>query len=157
VKFGSGRHFENIPVNNIPSALYFWWLCELLYTVTTVFIRLSIAVFLLRITATPLHRFFIYATLAVVLAFSTFYLFLVIFQCTPVNFFWNQAKLGDPSIAGGYCVARDVVPNASIAHSVISFLADWILGLLPILLLWEVQMNSRTKISISVILSMGLL
>lgn len=152
VKYGTGKHIPNIPVENIPKALYYWWLCELFYTVTTVFIRLSIAVFLLRICIKPIHKTIIYGTLATVLVFSTFYFFLVIFQCNPINFFWNQYKGGK-----GSCINPADVPDASIAHSAVSFTADWILGLLPIAMLWHLQMNTRTKVSVAAILAMGLL
>jgi hypothetical protein len=49
------------------------------------------------------------------------------------------------------------VPDASIAHSAVSFTADWVLGLLPIALIWNLQINRRTKISLACILAVGLL
>lgn len=152
VKYGTGRHVTNIPVDDVPKALYFWWLCELFYTITTVFIRLSIAVFLLRIAVKPLHRGIIFGTLGAVVAFSIFYLFLVIFQCHPVSFFWLQYA-GEK----GSCINPAAVPDASIAHSAVSFTADWILGLLPIFLIYHLQMNFRTKASVAGVLSLGLL
>lgn len=152
IKYGTGRHIRNIPVEDVPKALYFWWLCELFYTITTVFIRLSIAVFLLRIAVKPLHRGIIYGALGMVITFSLFYFFLVIFQCSPVTFFWRQYE-GEK----GVCINPAAVPDASIAHSVISFTADWILGLLPIFLIIHLQMNFRTKASVAGVLSLGLL
>jgi len=152
IKYGTGRHLSDIPPEDVPQGLHYWWLCEIFYTLTTVFIRLSIAVFLLRICITRTHRFTIYGTLGLVLGFSTFYLFLVIFQCHPLSFFWGQ-------YAGmkGSCIDAAAVPDASIAHSAISFTADWILGLLPIFLLWNLQMNTRTKVSVAACLSLGFL
>jgi len=57
----------------------------------------------------------------------------------------------------GSCIDAAAVPDASIAHSAVSFTADWILGLLPIFLLWNLQMNTRTKVSVAACLSLGLL
>jgi hypothetical protein len=87
-----------------------------------------------------------------IISFSTFYFFLVLFQCSPVSFFWDQYK----GIKGS-CINPAAVPAASIAHSVISFTADWILGLLPIVLLWDLKMDTRTKVSVAGLLSLGLL
>lgn len=84
--------------------------------------------------------------------FTISYFFLIIFQCSPVSFFWGQYE-GDT----GICINPAAVPNASIAHSVLSFTADWILGLLPIFLIYDLQMNLRTKISVAGVLSLGLL
>ena len=54
-------------------------------------------------------------------------------------------------------MAQDVVGNAAYAHSAASFIADWVLGLLPIWLLWDVQISSQRKVGISALLGMGLL
>ncbi len=50
-----------------------------------------------------------------------------------------------------------VIPIATYAHSAVSFTADWILGLLPIALLYNLKMRTRTKASIVALLSLGLL
>jgi hypothetical protein len=152
VHYGTGRHVTDIPPSGIPRALYFWFLCEIFYALTTLFIRLSIAVFLLRICVKPIHRYIIHFTLLSIILFTTFYFFLVIFQCSPVSFFWGQYEGME-----GHCINPAVVPNASIAHSAVSFTADWILGLLPIALLWHLKMNTRTKVSVAGLLSLGLL
>jgi len=87
-----------------------------------------------------------------VVVFTTFYFFLVLFQCSPVNFFWDQYKG-----AKGSCININAVPIASIVHSCMSFTADWILGLLPIALIYNLKMNTRTKVSLGCVLSLGLL
>lgn len=86
-------------------------------------------------------------------AFTIFFLFLVIFQCSPVSYFWNQAKLIPNT---GSCISKSVIPNTAIAQSVLSFIVDWFLGLLPIYLLWNCKMNIQTKLSIVAILAMGI-
>lgn len=151
IKNGTGRHVQDISPEDIPTALYFWLLGEIMYTVTLVFIRLSVAVFLLRICIKPIHKIIIYGTMVMVIVYSTFYFFLVIFQCHPVSYFWLQ--YGGMK---GSCLNPAVVPDASIAHSAVNFTADWILALLPIALLWHLQMNFRTKVSVAAVLAMGL-
>lgn len=100
--------------------MFIWWLCELLYTISLVFVRLSIAVFLLRICVKTVHKIIICATLAMMLAYSIFYFFLVIFQCSPVSFFWGQYESMD-----GACINPAIIPDASVTHSVVNFTADW--------------------------------
>ncbi|TVY83984.1 hypothetical protein LSUE1_G001347 [Lachnellula suecica] len=152
VKYGTGRHTADILPQNVPTALYYWWLCEIFYTLTTVTVRLSIAILLLRICIKTSHKLIIYGTLVAVFVFSTFYFFLIIFQCHPVSFFWGQYEG-----MKGSCINPAAVPAASIAHSVVSFTADWVLGLLPIALIWDLKMNRRTKVSVAGLLSLGLL
>ena len=50
-----------------------------------------------------------------------------------------------------------VIADAAYAHAAVSFVADWILGLLPIWLLWMVQISKERKVGISVLLGMGML
>ncbi|OBT97393.2 hypothetical protein VE01_04363 [Pseudogymnoascus verrucosus] len=152
VKYGTGRHNVDIEAADLPKALYLWFLCEILYILTTVFVRLSISVFLLRICLQRKYKVIIYGTMAMVMAFSTFYLFLLIFRCSPVNFFWDQYK-GE----SGSCLSAAIISDATIAHSVVSFTADWILAILPMALIWNLQLNRLTKVSIAAILALGLL
>jgi hypothetical protein len=90
--------------------------------------------------------------MTMIISFSVFYFFLVLFQCSPVSFFWDQYE----GKKGG-CIDPAVVPDSSIVHSVVSFTADWILGLLPVALLWHLKMDTRTKVSVAGLLSLGLL
>lgn len=50
-----------------------------------------------------------------------------------------------------------IFPDATFAHSAISATADWVLGLLPIFFIWDLKMNHRTKISVAVVLSLGII
>ena len=65
---------------------------RIFYTATTVFIRLSIAIFLIRICIKPIYKIIIYTTMVAITGFSIFYFFLVLFQCSPVSFFWNRTS-----------------------------------------------------------------
>ncbi len=132
--------------------MMYWFLCELWYTLATVLLRLSISIFLLRICVKRSHKYLIYATMTMVIVFSTFYFLLAIFQCQPTNFFWMQ-------FAGekGQCIDHTIFPIATYAHSAVSATADFVLGLLPICIIWDLKMNLQTKISVGVVLSMGVM
>ena len=128
----------------------FWWFGELLYTLDTVLLRLSISLFLLRICVKRYHKWLIWGTMTGVGVFSTFYFILAIMQCQPVNYFWGQ-------FAGeeGHCIDPSIFPNATYAHSAVSATADFILGLLPVSVIWDLKMNMRSKVSVGVVLSLG--
>ncbi|CAG8974144.1 hypothetical protein HYALB_00002781 [Hymenoscyphus albidus] len=142
ITYGNGRHTLDIPLTNIPIALRLWWLGEVFYTITTLLVRLTVAVFLLRLSNRALHRWIIYITTGAYTIFSIFFFFLVIFQCKPISYFWGQ-------YAGmkGHCTGSKMIPSASIAQSVVAFVADWIMGLLPIHVLYGLQMNKRMKLA----------
>lgn len=98
------------------------------------------------------YRWIIWVNLGVSTIVSTAFFFILVFQCTPVSYFWNQAYGYK-----GYCVDRNVIPVAVVVHSILSALSDWCLGLLPVALLWNVKINRRTKVIIVILLSLGMM
>ncbi|KAE8447375.1 hypothetical protein EG329_010789 [Mollisiaceae sp. DMI_Dod_QoI] len=150
VQYGTGQHFANLPPENIPIALKWWWCSELAYISSTAVFKASICIFLFRICVTRSQIFTIWLVLGVVTAYSVFYFFLVIFQCSPVAYFWTQ-YLG----ASGHCIHASAITGTSYAHSAVSCWADWTLGILPVFLVWNLSMNTRTKISVALILALG--
>lgn len=130
----------------------YWFFGELLYTVTTVLLRLSIAVFLLKICVKRVHKYMIYGTMIMVIVFSIFYFFLAIFQCQPTSYFWGQYA-GEE----GHCIDKAIFPDATFAHSAVSATADFVLGILPVSIIWDLKMNFRTKVSVGVVLSLGVM
>lgn len=130
----------------------YFLLGEVFYTITTVLLRLSIAVFLLRICVKRAHKYLIYATMIMIIIFSTFYFFLAIFQCQPTSYFWGQYA-GEQ----GSCIDKTIFPNATFAHSAVSATADFVLGILPVCIIWDLKMNLRTKVSVGMVLSLGVM
>jgi hypothetical protein len=152
VSYGTGQRLVDIEIKNVPTALKLWFLGELYYTITTCFVRLAIAVFLVRLSTKQIHKWVIYVAIGANVLLSLTFFFLILFQCNPVGYFWKQY-----TGTKGKCVGPDVIPSASIAHSVISFCVDWALGFLPFAILYELEMKTRTKVSVGLLLSMGLL
>jgi hypothetical protein len=86
-----------------------------------------------------------------VVIYSTFYFILALLQCQPTSYFWMQF-----AGAEGHCIDKTIFPNATFGHSAVSAAADFILGILPICIIWNLKMNFQTKISVAVVLSMGM-
>ncbi|KAK4207253.1 hypothetical protein QBC37DRAFT_456178 [Rhypophila decipiens] len=141
------------PLKGESIALTSWFICEVLYAPLSALIRTSIALFLLRIATVKWHRYTIYGTLGIVWALSIPFFFILVFQCNPPEHFYDQV-LDDEH--GGTCLDHHIVPHATIAHSVISALMDFVLALLPIAILWNVKLSKRTKAGVAALLGMGL-
>jgi hypothetical protein len=90
--------------------------------------------------------------------FTTYFLFLMIFQCHPISYFWTQSPYATPDtppVEGASCISREIIADSTYAHGALSAAADWTLGILPIFIVWNLNMNPRTKISVALILSLG--
>lgn len=81
---------------------------------------------------------------------TLFYLstmFVVIFQCNP------RAKFWEPTLPG-HCINIDVV---DIVTAAINVLSDIVLLLLPLTCIWQLQMQSRSKVAVSAVFFTGIL
>jgi hypothetical protein len=76
----------------------------------------------------------------------------MVFQCDPISNFWTRF-LGEP----GKCIAGTIIEDLSICHAAMITFSDWTLGILPIFLVWNLNMNFRTKVSVALILGLGAL
>lgn len=129
-----------------------WWTCEPLYVLSNMAIKASIAIFLLRICVTKIHRTIIWTVIVITEVYSLFFFLLFVLQCRPTSLFWDRYSEGDHS---GDCLDASVVSNAFYAYSAISCWTDWTYSILPIFLVWKLQMNKSMKISVVSILAAG--
>lgn len=119
-------------------------------------LKVAIGIFLLRIAVSRVHQTIIWVVIIVTEVYSTFFFFLFVLQCRPSSFFWTQHYLmNDPRRGSGNCVDPKLTVDCFYAYSAISCVGDWVLGILPIFIVWNLQMNTRTKISVACILAVG--
>ena len=115
-------------------------------------LKASIAIFLLRICVTRTHRMIIYIATGVTELYSLFFFLLFILQCRPTSLFWLRVTDNPPA---GSCLDATIVANVFYGYSAISCASDWTYSILPMFLVWKLQMSKRTKISVVAILAAG--
>ncbi len=121
------------------------------YVANMLFIKLSIAVFLLRLSARKRrYTYTLWASMAVVAVWCTVAFFWDVFQCSPVQAQW------DYTVAGLRCAASEDVVGAAYSLSALSIATDWLYALLPIPMVWNAHMTPQAKTTVVVILGLGL-
>lgn len=150
VSGGLGKQTSLLTLDETPSGLKAWYICEVLYAPTSAMVRTSVALFLLRIANQPIHKWIIRANLGLIYIISIVFLSIATFQCSPPGYFYGQA-LGE----SGSCMGINAVPDVTIAHSAIGAACDLVFATLPIAMLWKVQLNKRTKAVVALLLGMG--
>lgn len=125
-----------------------WWLGQMSYVITCVIAKISIALALLRLTVAKLHSLILWVVIGLSLGVGLVFWFMLTLQCIPVSFFWERT--GD-----GKCLSVDYLIDIAYLYSVVATLCDFTLGLLPIVLVWNLQMSRKTKYALAGILSMG--
>lgn len=123
-----------------------------MYVVATALVKLSICIFLFRFTVKRAIRDVIYVVITVVICFSIFLFFFALFQCRPVSEYWRRAVELMPQ---GSCMDPMAAVRASYAHSAIITAVDWTLGILPIVIVWNTNQTTSTKLYIALVLGLG--
>ncbi|OJJ32503.1 hypothetical protein ASPWEDRAFT_116810 [Aspergillus wentii DTO 134E9] len=150
-KYGMGKkmtYFAFYP-DHFHRALFCWWLGQVFYLFTCVMAKFSIIISLLRITIDRIHRYILYAAMGLTLLVGLLFFFFTVFQCQPVDFFWNRMS------EKGTCINTDTLLDIAYIYSVGAAITDFTIGLLPIFVIWNLRMNPRAKVAIAGILGLG--
>ncbi|KAJ4301670.1 hypothetical protein N0V90_003763 [Kalmusia sp. IMI 367209] len=149
VHWGTGRHMAILNEEQITKALKYWYLCYPAYCLSMVAAKISIGIFLLRVTVQPVYRRIIYVVMISTVITGLVFFFISVLQCSPVNFFWEKFTMT------GTCVNVNVIIGIAYAYSAVAAVCDFTFGLLPIFLVWNLNMAKSQKIMLIPILSMG--
>lgn len=122
---------------------------ELVYFVSTVVLKVSIAVMLLRLAQNRYHRYLVLWTIGFNVLCGPVLFFVATFQCWPIARSWDISVKGT-------CISRPVFTDLIYASAAISLVTDGIFAILPTFLIKPLQMDRRIKISLSLILGLGI-
>ncbi|KAJ5711386.1 hypothetical protein N7488_005542 [Penicillium malachiteum] len=151
-KAGVGHKIEDFGMDfkQLEKALLWWWLSQFLYIWASAAAKISIALALLRLAVKPWQRTFLYFLIGLIIVIGLLFFFVLTFDCDPVPYFWKQA---DPT-SKGHCTSVDMLLDIAYVYSALTIAVDFSLGAFPMFLVWNLQMNSRTKVAVSGILSL---
>ena len=113
-------------------------------------LKASIALMLLRLSVRPFHKQILWITFVITEIYSAFFFFLFVFQCIPSQYFWTRFTDGQ-----GTCLDTSIVVAATYGYSAITCVGDLVFSILPVLLVWSLQMGRKEKAAVIAILSMG--
>ncbi|CAJ2513853.1 Uu.00g019720.m01.CDS01 [Anthostomella pinea] len=127
-----------------------WYLSEVISCPTSAFIRIAIAILILRISVQKWHRWILFSVIGLTSMMSFGHFFIVLLQCSPIDYFWTHVEGSE-----GFCFSPAILPISTTVFAALSAIMDWAVALLPIVILWKVKIEIRAKIAIAGILSMG--
>ncbi|TDZ49809.1 hypothetical protein CTRI78_v007810 [Colletotrichum trifolii] len=148
VRYGTGRHRSELTAEQNRQALMYWYICELLYIMSTCLLKISVGYFLLRVSIRRSHVWILRTLMLGTILFGTAYFFMVTFQCVPVSTYWDET----PRVEGK-CFNDRIVIIMTFTASIINCLADWSFGILPLFIVWSLSLPKRTRFLAFAILS----
>ncbi len=121
-----GKHNDAITNDDDKVAALMWQaVATITYILDMMFVKLSIGVFLLRLSVKKVYNYIIWVSLVIVALYTMGVFFWDIFQCNPV------AKQWDYRIQSGHCATAQEIINAAYAISVLTVVSDWLYVRLP--------------------------
>ncbi len=112
-------------------------------------IKISIGLFLLRITIKPMQRWIIYTVMGLTVLTGLVFFFVTLLQCIPLSYFWDKVS------QTGSCINIDIVIALTFLYSVVSVVCDFTFAILPIFLVWNLNMSVNTRLMLIPILGMA--
>lgn len=154
VSYGLGAHVENVSVENRHKALIYKWAGQVAYIVVSTLVKFVVGIFLLRLCVNNnWQRITIIVLLCIVGLYNAFYVFIAIFQCQPIPFYWYRYTENAP--VTGKCNNRMMATIPTYFAVLIGLVSDITLALLPVTLIKGAKLDKKTKISVCCVLALG--
>ncbi|KAL1798660.1 hypothetical protein ACET3X_002697 [Alternaria dauci] len=154
IDLGLGKHAEAFPLENIFPFFKVMYFYSILIISAYSFIKLSIGFFLLRLADRTKWRPFLISMLVFIAAFTIGSTFAIIFQCIPVQAGWDYNLR--PPMGTAKCYDANIFKNVGVFNSSVNIATDLLFALIPIPMVWKLQVTIQTRIGLAVILSLGL-
>lgn len=149
VVYGAGRHMGDIPLDQLPTGLKLNFISQPLFLIGICVTKLAVGATLLRIASTKFYRRLIIGIMAFMAFYTTGCFFTLMLQCTDIRALWDQSI--PPN-----CWSQSTLKGLSYTNVALNILTDLLLALvIPIPMLWHLNVNRRTRLSLIFALSLG--
>ena len=147
VSFGFGKHFQQTHTS-LTTWLKTVFIFEFFYNIGLTLAKLSVVLFYARCfgSVSWSFRLVLFVTALAVVAWGIIFVFLDIFTCTPVRRAWDIS-------VPGHCIA--FVAGEALGSAISNVAVDVFLLLLPMPMLWPLQMSTTRKVSLAVAFALG--
>ncbi|OLN87616.1 hypothetical protein CCHL11_05645, partial [Colletotrichum chlorophyti] len=151
--WGLGAHDSQVPEGMLPfyqvRVKEYMFYFEIIYFASSVLTKLAMAVMIIRFSsATRIYAYIIWGNMAVLGANALGCLIIMFVSCSPLAAVWNE-KLGHCRIQNGWIII-------SYAGSVVLAMVDLTCAITPFFVLQRLQMPKGRKISVQIILGLGI-
>ncbi|KAF2849180.1 hypothetical protein T440DRAFT_453103 [Plenodomus tracheiphilus IPT5] len=135
--------------DSIHVTLIYIQLSEVFYILTTTLLKVSLGLFFLRVLSAPWQTRIFHIILGISTIYGLIYILITIFQCG------NPSKLADSLLGSPKCLPGPFLLTTGYLYGTINVLADWTFVLIPITVLISSDLDTRSKISVSLVMALG--
>ncbi|KAF4214767.1 hypothetical protein CNMCM8980_000075 [Aspergillus fumigatiaffinis] len=146
VHYGYGKRLKDIALDDRAKALKWFYGAQIVYKVVITVNKISFLCLYLRIFIQPVFRRICYGGIAFLSAWGVAYILVTIFQCTPVNAYW------DKTITQKTCVNSKA---QWLSYAVINIVCDVAILALPVYPVSQLHLARGKKIPLAAMFGLG--
>ncbi|KAJ6263710.1 hypothetical protein Dda_2280 [Drechslerella dactyloides] len=146
---GVGTHIWDLKQDQVNKVRIWSFATQLTFTWSVSLTKFSILLFYLRFCTTTSFERAIYASMAFLGAWLITWTFLIIFQCVPISAYWRLPKAGDKCIT--------LQNELHLLHGCTNLFTDILVLLLPVPIVWTLQMPMRQKLMLVGVFTLGII
>ncbi|KAJ3941175.1 uncharacterized protein N0V96_009053 [Colletotrichum fioriniae] len=151
-RYGLGKHFltidkkyDYVVFNHVA-----FWQAIISAAGALMFLKVSIALSLLRLSKTGWYKWALWSTIALVFFYSIGGMFPFFLHCKPMSGFWDRNTTPPPK-----CKDGNNINLFGIINTGFNIFTDVILATLPVPIIWNLQMKRKLRLYAIGILSLG--
>ncbi|KAF2754988.1 hypothetical protein EJ05DRAFT_118501 [Pseudovirgaria hyperparasitica] len=147
---GIGRHIDTFQPTEVREVRLLIFVHSLFIVTGISSVKVSVGFFLMRLTTKASRYYtFIQGSIVFTLLFWLTCLIILIFQCKPIHAAW------DTNVSDAKCYSSRIFIDIGITNSSVNIATDILFATIPIPLIWKLQLNTRTRISLVTVLGLG--
>ncbi|KAE8387950.1 hypothetical protein ETB97_007918 [Aspergillus alliaceus] len=153
-KYGCNRHLWDVPLEWIPAASKFNLLFQILFSLSSSITKLALLWFCKRLLGAgskglyTKYNIVLIGGMVLVALLCIIFLFVCIFQCSPIHAYWDfQPTYPHRCLNDGAVV---------FAASVVNIFTDFLSTVLPMPLIWNLNLPARQRVAVISIFGLGI-
>lgn len=144
-KYGMGKHLDQQAIEHRKPYMIADLIASLSYSISAMFVKLSLLTFYVRLTPEPHFRMMTYTLMAMCAVFGIASAITVPLQCIPISMLWDTT-------VQGHCID---INNFYFANAGIHMFTEILIFALPIQTLWHLHLPLRQKLGLCGLMSIG--
>ncbi|ODA78089.1 hypothetical protein RJ55_06692 [Drechmeria coniospora] len=136
----------DVDADAVDKSMLYSWFCCLLYVLSMLLTKLSLACFLLRLAPNGAHALLIHGASLLTVLTNAVYFFVSDFKCRPVSYYWKRDQAGS-------CLGRAAIMGMTYFYSATSVAVDVVFAVLPALIVGNLNLDGRAKVGIMVLIA----
>ncbi|KAK1753628.1 hypothetical protein QBC47DRAFT_415403 [Echria macrotheca] len=146
---GAGKHLGDIPLQDLGMGLKLNFVSQAVFLITICVVKLSVGAMLLRIASEHWYKRIIIALMCFMVMWTTMCVMTLLLQCKDIRALW------DPTIPL-QCWSETTLHGLSYSNLAVSLFTDLTFALfIPVPMLWNLNVNRRTRLSLFGALGLG--